>query len=187
MQFTEIDLELGQVYWDILVQIAKNEEGRVVQYAELITIAQQKHPDNAAVQNAIPVSIGRRLDVVHWFCNKNQLPDLACLAVGKAGRPGDRYLKHTDWEAAIAAVRAFDWRDVSVRFAESMRQEKIAMIPKPRRKEQEAEEVLYAHYRVNRARYPSTFQKEARSDFLVLLQEGADPEEAFLQTLQLHR
>jgi predicted DNA-binding ribbon-helix-helix protein len=183
MQFTETDLKLGQVYWDLLVRLAKEERGRDVQYAHLIAMAKEAHPDKAAVQNAIPVSIGRRLDVVHWFCEQNRLPDLACLAVGKAGMPGERYLKHTDWYKAMAEVRAFDWTNVSLQFDDAVKVQKEAIRSRPKRTEDEALAEDYAHYTANKVLYVTPFSAKAKSYFVKLLREGLDAEEAFKQTL----
>ena len=70
---TTIDLEVASVYYPILIAKAKSRS--TVTYGELVQLAKGLHPDNTIIQKTIPVSIGRRLDVVRIFTNKLNLPN----------------------------------------------------------------------------------------------------------------
>ncbi len=67
-------VRLAAAYFPILMDCAK--EGRTVTYGELIAEARARRPDDEDVSNAIPVSTGRKLDVIASFCRDRGLPDL---------------------------------------------------------------------------------------------------------------
>ncbi|XAZ48667.1 hypothetical protein AAHB44_19630 [Pseudomonas simiae] len=79
---TLIDVQLASVYYPILVDLAKHKH--CLTYSELVDRAQCENPDHPVVQNAIPVSTGRRLDVVRLFTNERGLPDLTSLVISKS-------------------------------------------------------------------------------------------------------
>lgn len=62
---TQVDLALATAYFPILVEMAKAKE--TLTYSQLVGKAKQMYPQNDLVQSAIPVSTGRRLDVVRAF------------------------------------------------------------------------------------------------------------------------
>ena len=66
---TDIDLLLAEIYYPILVTIAKSKG--LITYKDLVDHAKKLHPNDLIVQNAIPVSTGRRLDAVRKFTSKN--------------------------------------------------------------------------------------------------------------------
>lgn len=61
-QATVTDAHLAGADFPILVEVARTSE--YIAYSELVSRAKVKHPDNPIVQNAIPVSTGRWLEVV---------------------------------------------------------------------------------------------------------------------------
>jgi hypothetical protein len=185
MAFTENDLELGSVYWSLLVDFAKNRNGEVLTYGQLIQNAKNTYPGNAAVANAIAVSIGRKLEVVVWFCAQNELPDLACLVVNQSGRPGDSYQKLATWEAEKQKVANFDWANIQIKFETVIKQELAKTVRLKKRKEKEALNVRYEHWGKNRPRYPANPSEEQKLDMLQLLMAGHDAEYAFQQAFAI--
>lgn len=185
MAFTENDLELGSVYWSLLVDFAKNRKGEVLTYGQLIQSAKDAHPNNAAVANAIAVSIGRKLEVVVWFCAQNELPDLACLVVNQSGRPGDSYQKLATWEAEKQKVANFDWANIQIKFETVIKEELAKTVKLKKRTEDEALNVRYEHWKENKHRYPSNPSEEQKLDMLHLLMEGHEAEYAFLQVFEI--
>jgi hypothetical protein len=186
MAFTENDLELGSVYWSLLVDFAKNRKGEVLTYGQLIKSAKDKYPDNAAVANAIAVSIGRKLEVVVWFCAENELPDLACLVVNQSGKPGKSYPNPSTWEDEKKKVANFDWENIQIKFETVIKQELAKTVKLKKRTEDEALNVRYEHWRKNRPRYPANSSEEQKLDMLQLLMEGHDLEYAFQQAYANH-
>ena len=53
-------------------------------YSELVAAAVELHPDNEMVQNAIAVSVGRKLEVIKQFVAERELPDLSSLIISKS-------------------------------------------------------------------------------------------------------
>lgn len=185
MAFTENDLELGSVYWSLLVDFAKNSKGEVLTYGQLIQNAKDAYPDNAAVANAIAVSIGRKLEVVVWFCAQNELPDLACLVVNQSGRPGDSYQKLATWEAEKQKVANYDWANIQIKFETVIKQELAKTVKLKKRTEDEALKVRYEHWKENKHHYPAKPTEEQKLDMLHLLMEGHDAEYAFQQAFAI--
>jgi hypothetical protein len=108
---TLIDIQLARIYLPFLVKCAR--EGSTCTYTDLVDRAKVTHPANPDVQRAIPVSTGRRLEVIRLYCKAEGLPDLASLVVGKnSGECGIFYLKHFDPVAARAAVFDMDWNRI---------------------------------------------------------------------------
>jgi hypothetical protein len=179
MAFTENDLELGSVYWSLLVDFAKNRKGEVLTYGQLIQSAKDAHPNNAAVANAIAVSIGRKLEVVVWFCAQNGLPDLACLVVNQSGKPGESYPNPTTWDDEKQKVANFDWANIQIKFETVIKEELAKTVTLKKRTEDVALNVRYEHWRENRPRYPANPSEDQKLDMLHLLMEGHDVEYAF--------
>jgi len=181
MAFTENDLELGRVYWSLLIEFARDKKGKVLTYGELIENAKKAYPDNAAVENAIPISIGRKLEVVVWFCAQNKLPDLACLVVNQSGLPGESYIHFLTWEAERKKVADYDWSNIQIKFETTIQQELAKTVKLKKRKNDEALNLRYEHWKENKDRYPVSPSDEQKLDMLLLLMEGHDPEYAFRQ------
>ena len=69
---TETDAALAIAYYPLLVDLA----GRrlTITFKDFVDLAKATYPDNPAVQNAIPVSTGRRLEFVRVFTALQRLP-----------------------------------------------------------------------------------------------------------------
>ena len=107
---TDHDIELGKIYWNFLLDLARTRRGQTITYNDLVQKAKQEYPNLESVTGAIPTSIGRRLDMVNIFCTLHRLPDLACLAVNSVThKPGPRYKNTHDWENEMQKVSDFNW------------------------------------------------------------------------------
>jgi hypothetical protein len=200
--FTRNDLLLAGAYWPILMQVAKNNQGRrvqdfsLVQYARLIDAAKGANPNDSAVDKAIPVSIGRTLDPINWFCRENNLPNLACLAVDAKGKPGVGYMRNNNWEEEKAAVAAHNWNDCDVQFVGALTA-RVKAIQVREAAESEAkaqakakklltEEAARKHLSDWWYGNPSAFTTVSdyqRQDILKLIRQGISPAEAVARVL----
>lgn len=199
--FTPTDLHLAGVYWPILMRVAKNNQGRhvrdfsLIQYARLIGEAKSAHPDDPVVQNAIPVSIGRTLDPINWFCRENDLPNLSCLAVDAKGKPGIGYMRNNNWEEEKAAVAAHDWADCDVQFVGALSARIEALAAKEAAAAQakakvkarkispdEARGILSNWWYANPGAY-TRISDYQRQDMIKLIRGGVAPEEAVATVL----
>lgn len=76
------DVQLAAAYYPILIDLAKHKHR--LTYGELVGKAKVIYPEKGYVQNAIPVSTGRKLDVVRIFTNERNLPDVTSLIINKS-------------------------------------------------------------------------------------------------------
>ncbi|AOZ08582.1 hypothetical protein [Cupriavidus malaysiensis] len=177
MTFTKTDIALAEVYFPILVDCAIRRQ--TITYKNLVGQAQGRHPSLIEVQNAIPVSTGRRLDVVKYFCETLGLPDLAGLVVnGQTDEPGGRYDKrHIAVEVQQEAFD-FDWHSKSPEFATYIVAQRKLVTPLVKRKPEEAGKLRYAYYIAHKDELPANIA-DFRDAIDSLLVEGYEPEDAF--------
>lgn len=106
------DVQLAAVYYPILVDLARHKH--CLTYGELVKRAKESHPDVEYVQRAIPVSAGRKLDVVRLFTFERSLPDVTSLIINKtAGECGNGVTEYFDPVKLRDEVFAYDWSSVS--------------------------------------------------------------------------
>ncbi len=157
---TLADIELSRVYFEILIDLAKNQKDTTIQYGELVNAAKLAYPNNTFVQKAIATSMGRRLDAVRDFTSLHNLPDLTSLVVSKAtGDNGIGFAKSFDGDAVRQQVSAFEWQSVQISFSEFLNEETQQFIQrqaekaqrKPKKiKESEAREIWWKYYQANK-------------------------------------
>ena len=176
------DVQLASAYYPILIDLAKH-KARLT-YSGLVEKAKNVYPANAAVQKAIAVSTGRKLEVVRVFTAERELPDLTCLIINKgAGECGSGFTDHFDPVAAREKVFAFDWSAVSTDFDGYIKHAKTAVTPRKRIKLPDAREQMSKYYSSHRAQFPPEIIQK-RELILELLMDGFTPAEAFTQASQ---
>lgn len=75
------------------------------------------HPNDPIVQKAIPVSTGRRLDVVRMFTKNAKSPDLTSLVVNKVkGECGDGFTRSFNPEKVRDKFQRHNWSKVKAQF-----------------------------------------------------------------------
>ncbi|MFM9989869.1 MAG: hypothetical protein ACKVOY_00415 [Burkholderiaceae bacterium] len=157
---TLADIELSRVYFEILIDLAKNQKDTTIQYGQLVNAAKLAYPTNTDVQKAIATSMGRRLDAVREFTTLHNLPDLTSLVVNKTtGDNGRGFAKSFDGDSVRQQVSAFNWHSVQISFSEFLNEETQQYIQrqaekaqkKPKKiKEPEAREIWWAYYQPNK-------------------------------------
>ena len=171
------DVQLASAYYPILIDLAKHKH--CLTYGELVERAKKSYPDNPVVQNALPVSTGRKLDVVRIFTATRELPDVTCLIINKGlGECGSGFTEHFDPVAAREKVYSFDWSATSSDFDGFIRHSETSVTPRKRRKTKEALALMSQFYARNKANFPSSIIKQ-REFILELLVDGFEAEEAF--------
>jgi hypothetical protein len=180
---TATDVHLAKTYFGVLVEVAKQQ--KTIPYGQLVQEAKTRYPNDQIVQNAIPVSTGRRLNVVRLFTNQKALPDLTSLAISKSTEEcGAGFLKSFDPEQARRLVFAHDWNALVTDFSGFIAATESD--PKQRKrkkiKEPQALEILYAHYKENRATLPKSLGY-ARAIAVELIMEGIEPAIAYAEAL----
>lgn len=175
------DVQLAAVYYPILIDIAKHKH--CLTYGELVDKAKVIHPNKDYVQNAIAVSVGRKLDVVRIFTSDRGLPDVTSLIISKSGGEcGAGFTDYFDPEEARSEVYAYDWSEVSDDFDIYIESIEKQAKPRKRVKKPEALKLMAAYYQENQSTLPKSI-KEKREEIIVLLMEGFSEEESFKQVL----
>ena len=179
---TLIDVQLASAYYPILIDLAKHKH--CLTYTELVDRAKQEYPDRPAVQKAIAVSTGRRLDVVRAFTDKRDLPDLSALIISKGtGECGIGFTKSFDPVATREKVFAYDWAGVSTDFDGFIKITQAEIEPRKRVKEPKALELMASYYKANKESLPKNV-REWRELIVELIMEGFSAEAAFTQALR---
>lgn len=180
---TLTDVLLATAYYPILIDLAKHKH--CLTYGELVQRAKEENPSNTTVKSAIPVSTGRRLDVVRLFTRERGIPDLSALVINKnKGECGKFYTDHFDPVAIREEIFAFDWTAVSTDFAGFVKLTEKAITPRKKIKEPAALALLHSYYQEHKATLPADIRTR-RELIIELLMEGFSPEEAFTQVLPM--
>ena len=153
---TETDVALAIAYYPMLVEISARQE--MITFDQFVQNAKARHPKDQAVQNAIPVSTGRRFEFVRIFTELNGFPDLSAWVVNKARKnsaahSADYYsdlerensantdwsLYQSEWDAHVAELKKLsiklkrrkpdEARKLMADFAREMRAKIEASIP----------------------------------------------------------
>jgi hypothetical protein len=174
---TLVDVQLASSYFPLLVDLAKHKH--CLTYGELVERAKQEYPDRPAVQKAIAVSTGRRLDVVRMFTSERELPDLTSLVINKgSGECGIGFTRSFNPKAAREEVFSFDWSTIATDFDGFVKNTETAIKPRKSVKEAKALELMFSHYQQNKASLPPSI-RESREQIVECIMEGFSPEEAF--------
>jgi hypothetical protein len=104
---TETDAALAIAYYPLLVDLATRRQ--TMSFGDFVELAKATHPENRAVQNAIPVSTGRRLEFVRVFTAIHDLPDLSAWVTGKDGKNSATFQKDFDPEEQRRLSAEVDW------------------------------------------------------------------------------
>lgn len=183
--FTLNDINVGSKLYGALVSHAKNHPGEPIFYSDLLELARQANRADDEIQRAVPIGIGPKLLFVQLFCDANNYPNLACLAVNRStGRPGESYTG--DWEREKQQVATFDWSQAApelIKFYESVKKE---ITPRKRIKEEPAREMVWQHFAANRGAYvwsSKEEEQENKQEIVNLVMEGFEAAEAFRRVL----
>lgn len=180
-KLTEVDLALAKAYFPILVEMAKARE--TLTYSQLVERAKAIYPQNEIVQSAIPVSTGRRLDVVRAFTRELGRPDLSSLVVSKgSGECGSGFTRNFNPKAVREDVFGSDWSSLETNFEGFVSAVADKIKPKKRVKPEEARKLMSDYYQANKAQLPPEI-KEFREYIIEMISEGVSACDAFSDCL----
>lgn len=178
---TERSLRLAAVYFPLLVECAKQKE--LIYYGELVERAKALHPDSGDVQNAIPVSTGRVLDVIRTFCLTRGLPNLGSLVVNRGtGEPGIHFVDRRNASELQQQAFAFDWPAHAVTFDTHI-VEAIHVVTLKLRSRDVANNMRWEYYKAHKMELPATIN-ECADAITAFLMDGYEPADAFAMALQ---
>jgi len=189
---TAYDIVLAGVYLPILIQTAKKH--RTITYGELVQTGKELHPDNNYVLASIPVTAGRRLNVLRQTLRDHSLPDLSCLVVSaSSGKTGDAYHLKSSEKELREAVFSTDWdqyQEVLDNEISQISYEEIDFTgvrrksPKPKPpSRQELLDTMSNYWKENGSQYPK-WVRTKREVVIDLLFQGYPVEECFNQVVE---
>jgi hypothetical protein len=180
--FTSTDLELAAAYYPILVELAQ--QRRCLSYGELLSEAQRRFPDRPVVQRAIPVSTGRRLDVIRVFAAERNIPNLSALILNKERREsGSGADDQADSKEISEAIFAYDWQELTAEFDSYCTLRRRAPAPRKKVSAATARTLMAEHYAVHKMSLPKDVVRH-RELILGLIEKGGTAAEAFEQALK---
>jgi hypothetical protein len=176
---TPTDAHLAHIYYDVLLEHAHNHPGQAIRYKEVLDRAKRAHPNDEIVQSAIPVSMGRRLEVIVQFLREHQLPPLTCLAVNESLQPGASYRAvNGSWQADMEVVSGYDWLKWQGQWDRHLEAARKAAVPLKRRKEQEARNLVHEAYVAGQV---PKLPQDLKEQLIELLREGLAVEDAMAE------
>jgi len=185
---TKTDAALAIAYYPLLVDLARHR--RTISFKDFVDLAKKTYPDDPAVQNAIPVSTGRRLECVRVFTALEGLPDLSAWVTGKSGENSDAYEGDFNPAEEREGSAREDWSKHQAAWeAHAAKLRKLAQRIK-RRKEAEAASLMSKFALVMRPRIEAAIPNPKkrpygelvapfRETLLEDLKSGLDPEDVF--------
>lgn len=181
---TPVDVQLASAYYPLLVEVAR--QRTTITYGELVKRAKKAYPDNDTVQKAIPVSTGRRLDVVRQFTRPRGLPDLTTLVINQNRREcGPGLPRNIDPDAGRKEVFAYDWSAEIPEFQGYVTAVERAIRPRAQIGKDAAEHLMWRYYKEHKEELPASI-KESRELIVEIIMEGLGADEAFAQARKLN-
>lgn len=179
MKTTPTDAHLARIFYDTLLEYSRSQPGQPIRYKDVLDRAKRAYALDEIVQSAIPVSMGRRLEVIVKFLREHQLPPLTCLAVNESGQPGSSYRAvNGSWQADMTAVAVHDWTKWRGQWDTHLEVTRRAAIPLRRRKEQEALNLVHEAYLAGQI--PKLAQ-DVKEQLVELLRDGLTVEDAMTE------
>lgn len=189
---TETDAALAIAYYPLLVDLAGRR--RTITFKDFVDLAKATYPNNPAVQNAIPVSTGRRLEFVRVFTAVNGLPDLSAWVTGKSGKNSVVFQRDFDPVEERRMSAEVDWSEHQVAWeahAAELRKRAQKITP---RNELEARSLMAEFAQVMRLRIEAAIPNPKKLPYVKLvmpfrntiledLMSGLDPQDVFENVL----
>jgi len=189
---TETDVALAIAYYPMLVEISARQE--MITFDQFVQNAKARYPKDQAVQNAIPVSTGRRFEFVRIFTELNGFPDLSAWVVNKAGKNSAAYSADYDPEAERKNSANTDWSLYQNEWDAHVAELKKLSIKLKCRKPDEARKLMADFARKMRSKIEASIPNKKKLPYTLLikpyreyilesLMEGKDIESVFDDTI----
>jgi len=185
-KFTPRQVRLAEVYFPILVSLAKHKHE--LTYKELILRARDENPGVPELETENPRNVGGTLYVIHEVCRQNDLPSLNALIINKStGKCGAGIVKcdginsQSDVEAQRDGTYDTDWSDVLVQFDSLIKLEARKAAPVKRLTKKEALDLFSGYALTNKATLDVEAVKSSRESIITDLMDGAHAVDVFAE------
>lgn len=176
MALTLLDVQIAKMIYPILIDLAVHKHA--LTYTELVERAKIEYPDDARINNLIPVRCGRILGVIYFFLDERALPRLTTLIISKNSGDCGSGIIHLDTEEEREKCYAFDWSVVDKNFDVYITHQEKTMTPKKKIKREDAIKLMSAYYKENIEKISPSI-KSLREVIILHIMNGVDVAEAF--------
>jgi len=170
---TPTDAVLAKCYYPMLCELAKHAQKAT--FKEFVDAAKKRYPNVEEVQNAIPVSTGRRFEYVRTYTNQHNLPDLSAWVVSQAGTNSDAYETDFDPQKEREESRKVNWDDYDGEWNEFVEKLTKATVQIKRRKKDEARKIMAQYAKELRAIIEANVPNPNKLKYATLVTPFADP------------
>ena len=140
---TQTDYVLAKAYYPLLIDIAKNQ--KEVTFQQFVENAKSKYTQIKEVQNAIPVTTGRRFEYIRIFTIREKLPDLSAWIVSKSGTNSKAYLADFNPVLERENTTKIDWSNYDEKWQQYLEKLNKETLILKKRTEKEALELMSKH------------------------------------------
>ena len=164
---TETDVALAIAYYPMLVEICARQE--MITFDQFVQNAKARYPKDQAVQNAIPVSTGRRFEFVRIFMELNGFPDLSAWVVNKAGKNSPAFSADYDPDVERKNSASTDWSLYQSEWDAHVAELKKLSIKLKRRKPDEARKLMADFARRMRSKIEASIPNKKKLPYTLLI------------------
>jgi hypothetical protein len=164
---TETDVALAIAYYPMLVEISARQEK--ITFDQFVQNAKARYPKDQAIQNAIPVSTGRRFEFVRIFTELNGFPDLSAWVVNKAGKNSAAYSADYDPDVERENSADTDWSLYQSEWDAHVAELKKLAVKLKRRKPDEARKLMADFARKMRAKIEASIPNKKKLSYPLLV------------------
>ena len=141
----------------------------MITFDQFVQNAKARHPKDQAVQNAIPVSTGRRFEFVRVFTELNGFPDLSAWVVNKAGKNSAAYSADYDPDVERENSANTDWSLYQNEWDAHVAELKKLSIKLKRRKPDEARKLMADFARRMRSKIEASIPNKKKLPYTLLI------------------
>ncbi|MDA9349964.1 hypothetical protein N9R31_00795 [bacterium] len=170
---TPTDAVLAKCYYPMLCELAKQK--KELTFKEFVDAAKERYPNVEEVQNAIPVSTGRRFEYVRTYTTQHELPDLSAWVVSQSGKFGDDFLRDFNPQEEREASSKINWDDYEGDWGEFVEQLVKSTIKVKRIKKNEARSIMAKYANELRAKIEAHIPNPKKLRYATLVTPFAAP------------
>ncbi len=170
---TLTDHALAKAYYPLLIELAKAE--KELTFKQFVEMAKKRYPNVEEVQNAIPVTTGRRFEFIRIYTNNEGLPDLSAWVVGQAGKNSEAYLADFDPKKEREETTKVDWDKFEGDWGKYLDELKIKTVKTKKRKQPEAEDIMSEYATTMRTKIEASIPNPKKLPYVKVVQPFRDP------------
>ena len=170
---TDTDVALAKAYFPMLKE--QKLTGETITFGDFVAEAKKRYPNDESVQNAIPVSTGRRLEFIRLYTKRYDLPDLSAWEVGAGGENSEAYSADFNPQEERDASLSVDYSEYEGEWGEYIVELAKRTIKLKRRKEADAVKIMSDYATPLKAKINSEIPNPKKLDYVILVKPFRDP------------